>query len=148
MTEQQPDQELFEEIRREHEGLRNLLAGLHKVLGDRLEQVEEVSRRMESLSARIETHFNQEELTGFFDRIVDRAPRLSEQIDDLRAEHQSMLSDVRALHEISVDGDGSPAWWQRLEDKFHQFSKELMQHEHKENQLLQQAYDEDIGAAD
>ena len=148
MTEQQPDHELFEEIRREHGELRNLLAGLHKVLGDRLEGVNDVSRRMESLSAHIETHFNQEELAGFFDRIVDRAPRLSEQIDDLRAEHQSMLGEVRSLHEVALGGDGSPGWWQRLEDKFHEFSKELMHHEHKENQLLQQAYDEDIGAAD
>ena len=94
------------------------------------------------------THFAEEETAGFFDDVVDRAPRLSDRIDALRTEHQQLLAAIRRLNEVAGDGDGSADWWQRLEAAFHQFSNDLMHHESTENEILLEAYTDDIGAAD
>ncbi len=101
-----------------------------------------------SLCNQIETHFGEEETAGFFDDIVAQAPRLSQQTEHVCDEHGCLLETVRKLANQANDGDGSTDWWQRLESAFREFSKRLMQHESKENDLLFQAYYDDIGSPD
>jgi iron-sulfur cluster repair protein YtfE (RIC family) len=148
MNEPQPSHEFFEEIRREHEELRDLLGDIHQMLAKRLEAVASVSEMLASLGDHVETHFSEEETAGFFDDVTDRAPRLSDRIDALRTEHQQLLAAVRRLKEVANGGDGSADWWQRLESAFREFSKELMHHESSETEILLEAYNDDIGAAD
>ncbi|MBC8353181.1 MAG: hemerythrin domain-containing protein [Planctomycetes bacterium] len=148
MNQPQTNHELFEDIRREHEELRELLGEIHRTLANRLAAVASVSAMLVSLGDHIKTHFEEEETTGLFDNIVDRAPRLSERIDALRTEHQQLLAVVRQLNEVARNGDGSVDWWQRLNTDFHKFSAELMHHETAENDILLEAYTDDIGASD
>ena len=148
MNEPQTEHGLFEEMLEEHEELRELLGEIHRMLAKRLEAVASVSEMLASFGEHVETHFAEEETAGFFDDVVDRAPRLSDRIDALRTEHQQLLATVRRLNEIAGDGDGSADWWQRLEAAFHKFSNELMHHEHTENEILLEAYTDDIGTAD
>ena len=77
-----------------------------------------------------------------------RAPRLSDNVESLKRDHQSLLSAVRKLNQVASQGNGSSDWWQQLEQAFHQFSTDLMHHESTENELLQQAYTDDIGTGD
>ena len=148
MNTPEPSHELFEEMQREHEELRALLGNLHKVLAERLDKVQRVAELLASLVDHVETHFEEEEVAGFFDQIVDRAPRLSDNIERLRHEHQQLLGAVRQLNQVASQGNGSADWWQQLEQAFHQFSTELMHHESAENDLLQQAFTDDIGTGD
>ncbi len=148
MSDAQQKHELFEGIRREHEELRELLGDLHRRLADRLEEVAGVAEMMASLDEHVQTHFNEEETAGLFDDVVERAPRLSERIANLRTEHQQLLAAVRELKQAADQGDGSADWWQGLNSAFHSFSKELMHHENTENDILMEAYTDDIGAAD
>jgi len=138
----------YEEIRREHEELRALLGTVHRTLAEQKETVPHVSEMMASLCEHLETHFNEEEFDGFFDDVSQRAPRVTEITNELRDEHNSFRETIRGLAETAANGDASAEWWHRLEHDFHSFSTELMHHESKENELLQDVYTDDIGSAD
>lgn len=148
MNQAQSRHELFEEIRREHEELRELLGGVKHMLGKRLETVASVAEMLASLGEHVETHFAEEETAGVFDDIVDQAPHLADRIESLRIEHQQLLAAVRRLNEVAAPSDSSDDWWQSLEAAFHEFSSGLMHHETAENEVLLEAYTDDIGAAD
>lgn len=139
---------LMDEIRREHEELREALGKIHQTLHKREAAVPTVAEMLSLLGDDVEAHFSDEETSGFFDDVLGRAPRLSDRIDALRAEHQQLSATVHRLQVAATDGDGSDDWWQRIETAFHDFSKELMHHEGAENEILLEAYTDDIGAAD
>jgi iron-sulfur cluster repair protein YtfE (RIC family) len=138
----------MDQIRQEHEELRETLGKIHRTLGKREAAVAAVAEMLSLLGDDVETHFSDEETTGFFDNVLDRAPRLSDRIDALRSQHQELSATVESLQEVATSGDGSDDWWRRIETAFHDFSKELMHHEGSENELLLEAYTDDIGAAD
>ncbi len=148
MTTTPLNNEQLDEIRREHAELRELLGQVHHAVANRLRTVAQVAELLATLSDHIETHFQEEEFGGFFDEVVSQAPRLSERTDALREEHQRLLTLVNQLSDLALQGNGSDDWWEKLERQFHEFSKDLMHHEHKENELLQEAFVEDIGAND
>ena len=148
MPQSQSTHELMDQIHREHEELRDALGNIHRTLGRREAGVATVAEMLSSLGDDVETHFSEEETAGFFDDVLERAPRLSDRIDTLRAEHQQLSAAVEKLEEVATSGDGSADWWQQIETAFHEFSKELMHHESCENELLLEAYTDDIGAAD
>jgi hypothetical protein len=103
---------------------------------------------MAELAAHLKSHFEVEEEGGFFTQVVARAPRLADQVGQLSDEHKSMTKTVESLCIEAANGDGSAAWWEKNDADFHRLSKELMQHENHENQILQDAYTEDIGSDD
>jgi iron-sulfur cluster repair protein YtfE (RIC family) len=123
-----------------------LLGDLHRVLAERLETVVNVSEQLASLNEHIETHFNEEEVGGFFDQVLGKTSQ-SQRVALLRDEHERLLQAVRQINEHAKSGNGSDDWWRRLESEFREFSKDFMEHEHKENQLLQDAYEQDFGTA-
>jgi len=148
MTVERSPNEFCEAVRREHDELRSLLGDLHKILSQRLEEAHRVAALLASLVEHVEAHFREEEVDGFFDQVTERAPRLSHRVEALRREHESLLAAVRNVHEVATGNNGSPDWWQQLEEAFHQFSTQLMHHESAENELLKAAYEDDIGAGD
>ena len=148
MTEQQNRHALFDQIQRDHQELRNLLGEVHHVLARKLESVARVAEMVGSLANHIEAHFEEEEATGVFDEVSEREPRLSSRAKELRAEHDRLRQTVQALSQAAKSGDGAADWWEQLETAFHDFSKDLMRHEHQENELVQVAYEQDLGAGD
>lgn len=148
MTEQQNRHALFVQIQQDHEELRRMLGEVHHALSQKLESVARVVELLASLTDHLETHFNEEEATGIFQEVAARTPRLSSRASDLRAEHQQFRQIVQALNEVAKSGDGAADWWQQLEVAFHDFSKDLMRHEHEENELVQVAYGQDLGLGD
>ena len=147
MNEPQTKHALLEEIRKEHEELREVLGVVHRTLGKREAAVATVAEMLSLLGDDVAAHFSDEESAGFFDDVLDRAPRLSNRIDALRGEHQQLSATVARLQVVATNGDGSSDWWQQIETAFHDFSKELMHHETTENELLLEAYTDDIGTA-
>lgn len=141
-------QQRYEEMRREHEELRELLGKVRRVIAKRAESVAHVSDILASLVTHVETHFADEEVEGLFDELAEQAPRLTERTEQLRQEHVQLRAAIGKLAELAASGDTSSDWWQQLETAFHQFSTQLMHHETKENELLQEAYTEDIGSQD
>lgn len=141
------EQGIHERIRQEHDELREMLGKMHRILARRLESGANVAKMLQSLHRHVQTHFDEEEHGGFFDDVVAQAPRLSDRATEVKHEHAWLNNVMRELIDYA-DDDLCDDWWQRLETKFHEFSKALMHHENKENELLLEAYDDDIGLGD
>ena len=92
-----------------------------------------------------------EEAYGYFDDPVQVAPRLSVAASQLRDEHQMLYAMVRDLadevDELSRAGrlarSGS-----RVVERFREYYDRFQQHENRENELILDAYDSDIGVGD
>lgn len=138
----------FEEIRREHEELRERLGRMHRALEQEGIADQEVSAMLMELYRALESHFRNEEHEGFFDQITSHDPRLSTNTRRLCTEHQELLHIAMEMARFSAAGASSQARRRELRSRFQAFSKQLMHHESDENALVQQAYQEDIGAHD
>lgn len=137
------EQQIYDEIRREHEHLRELLGTLDQTLIARREAADKLAAMVSSLQEHVRVHFQEEEDGGFFHEIVSQAPRMSDRADELKHEHVGLAAAVVELVSIA---DEENELCKSLDTRFREFSKALMHHESKENELLLDAYEEDIGA--
>jgi iron-sulfur cluster repair protein YtfE (RIC family) len=138
----------IEKIQKEHEELRSKLAQIHHALPQGAGHRAEIESQLRDLRDALALHFEHEEHEGFFDDITERAPRLNPQADKLCTEHEQMLQTAGKLAQLASAETGGEAWLTELHARFREFSKQLMHHESEENALLQQAFQEDIGAHD
>ena len=148
MSSKSTNDDTLKRVQEEHRVLRELLVKVHQALTQHQQNIAEVSSLFNSLRNQIEEHFREEEEGGFFEQITDQAPRLEHRADEVRGEHAQLRDSISRLCFDVATGNGSEAWWQQLEEQFHAFSKELMRHEGHENELLQEAYQQDIGPSD
>ena len=140
---------IFQAIDVEHAEMRKLLGSVHHVLADRSRPVSEVVAVLDSFLQFLKQHFEHEDQGGgFFDQITDQTPRLSDRADDVRHEHAGLLDDFKKLRDLAVEGAADDAWWGQLNSSFQTISKELMHHERREEDLLQESFNEDIGTGD
>ena len=96
-------------------------------------------------------HFSLEEAYGSFDDPIDVAPQLSRAADRLRAEHKGLYLDLCDLVERSErmfydEQHAALTLW--LGPQFLSFDDRLRSHEERENELIVDAYDADIGVGD
>jgi hypothetical protein len=107
--------------------------------------------RMSELRDQLALHFALEEAYGYFDDPVDVAPRLSYAAETLRSEHRRLYMDLthivdrgeRLLHSEQL---ATLALW--LGPEFLAFDEALRDHESRENELIFDAYETDLGAGD
>ena len=138
-----------EKLAAEHKQLRTLLGDAARTFAQRREAVKEAARTLAAVSEEVREHFQDEEKEdGFYEQIVEQAPRLLGRADELRAEHAGFRQSVVKLTETLRRVHDYESWWEKLEQGFHQFSADLMRHESDECELLQDAYEEDIGSED
>jgi hypothetical protein len=96
-------------------------------------------------------HFALEEAYGYFEDPVHVAPRLGRQADQLRNEHKRLYLDFcelvdRAERMFYDEQHAALALW--LGPEFLEFDQRLRSHEERENELIFQAYEDDIGGGD
>lgn len=139
------EQQIFDEIRREHEHLRQLLGEVHQTLNGRCSSAGKLAEMMLSLQRHVQEHFDEEEEGGFFHEVVTQAPRMTDRAENLKSEHVDLAGTVTELVTMANDAEELS---RTLDAKFHEFSKALMHHESKENDLLLDAYELDIGPSD
>ncbi len=96
-------------------------------------------------------HFALEEAYGYFDDPIRVAPRLSAAAHQLRDEHQLLYELIRDFAD-EVDGIFRAGMLAqigtRVVERFGEFYDRLQQHEKRENELILDAYDSDIGVGD
>lgn len=96
-------------------------------------------------------HFALEEAYGYFEDPVFVAPRLSELAGSLRDEHRVLYLELTELVELveRLNYRGRlPGLWARVRGRFTQFDDQLQAHEARENELILQAYEDDLGVGD
>ena len=140
--------EFFQVVKSEHEELTEILDEVRSALA----AVDRTKNRVEDLITRlsdvVETHFRHEEHGGYLKDALERAPRLSAQADVLLDQHDGLLEEVEKLRLLVHSGVESPTWWTKIEADFLEFAKRLLDHEHAENKVLQEAFTSDIGSGD
>ena len=130
----------------QHTMLREMIVQFQTTLDSRPERRDVAVHQISALLKKLEAHFHEEEEEGFFDQITACAPRFATETDRLMQEHQVLLKQMRCLTALAETCEGSDLWWDRLKNDFHEFRVTIMHHESAENQLLQRAFNEDIGS--
>jgi iron-sulfur cluster repair protein YtfE (RIC family) len=137
-----------EQIRREHAELCELVTTLYRVLAERHEPAPRVAHLMENLLERVNAHFQDEEATGLFEDLDRQAPHEAGAIQELLREHEELRDRLTKLNQRAADGNLTPECWDELEFGFRDFSTLMCHHEARENKLLQDAYERDLGNKD
>jgi hypothetical protein len=107
--------------------------------------------RLSQLRDQLALHFALEEAYGYFDDPVEVAPRLSYAAETLRNEHRRLYTDLTHIVErgerlLCSEQLATLALW--IGPQFLEFDEALRDHESRENDLIYEAYDTDIGAGD
>jgi hypothetical protein len=96
-------------------------------------------------------HFALEEAYGYFEDAIEVAPWLSMKADSLRGEHDNFYDEACQLvdqAEQLLHREVPGRLLAELVDRFGQFYEGFQKHESAENQLIQQAFNEDMGGWD
>lgn len=96
-------------------------------------------------------HFSLEEAYGYFEDPVAVAPRLCRRAKSLRDQHQTLFMQICEMVEYAERWQYHEIRQQALERiaiRFLTFEQQLREHESLENDLIQQAYSDDIGVGD
>jgi ElaB/YqjD/DUF883 family membrane-anchored ribosome-binding protein len=133
------------------------LSQAHKALQDDLRKLEQAARMTsekgwEGLCARLSLthalvidHFHLEEQGGYMDAVRKRQPRLERVVQELEEEHRQLAQSLEALLEETNKATGAS---DTLREKVLAWVQRIREHEARENDLFQDAFNVDIGAED
>jgi iron-sulfur cluster repair protein YtfE (RIC family) len=128
----------IDQILQEHDALRDKVHRIHSTFDEPEPNQSEIEALLREFFSALRAHFIHEE-DGLFEEVTSHAPRLADRAGKLRMEHRQMLRDADELCRFAAAGSPSMPWWRELSSRCHEFNKRLMQHEHEENRLLQEA---------
>ncbi len=152
-----PRRVVSERFRREHYALVHLLDQIRVRfrIGHHLEPGEHVSGRLIDALSELRDHlgmmFALEESPILPPDIGTLAPRLAEHFQKLREEHRALFLELCQMIDYSENAfchHQLDDLLGRIERRFDEFRRHLETHEARENNLLQQAFNDDIGAGD
>ena len=145
---QQPESSIHPRVVHEHRHLRLMLERSRELFTDRCESPVGMRHFFANLESSLRAHFAHEEADGIFCEVVAIAPRFRERVEWLKKEHITLLEQVKELQERVEEGPLVNRWWRETAVRFEAFVAFLLEHEASENDLIQNAYNQDIGAAD
>jgi len=138
----------FAALQHEHAELGKALASIGRVLTVPHRKKAEMEDLIGQLADHVETHFHHEEDGGYFSAALKKSPRLTDQANILLEQHTALAEQIQKLRMLARSGVETDGWWKLLEEQFADFKARLLEHERKENELLQDAFGVDIGTAD
>ena len=101
--------------------------------------------RLRATRAHIQEHFSFEEQNGYMDVVWKREPRLERAIDDLAREHAQLRASLDKMIEQASTAAGID---DGLRENIYAWLTHVRQHEERENDLVQDAFELDIGTTD
>jgi len=106
-----------------------------------------LSERLQEVCRLLEEHARQlESPQGLMSQIAQQEPRLLDRIEQLRREHRELVASARELQQLV---DQEPAEDPlRLRREVERFLKTLREHNARENDLIYEALETDIGVGD
>jgi hemerythrin len=133
------------------------LTQAHEALGEDLEKLEaavrpdsrenlaELCARLGATLAHITEHFQFEEQNGYMDVVRKREPHLQREIGHLAEEHRQLTQSLNAvIRQAATTTTISEA----LREQVRAWVQHLRQHETRENEVVQDAFNLDISAED
>jgi iron-sulfur cluster repair protein YtfE (RIC family) len=148
-------QPTVEWAQREHVALRQGLEALERLLRELVDElraghaaearISAAQGSLESLGSQLREHFALEERGGYFSEALAVAPRLSRRADALLREHAAFLERLGNLREMAFESRAPGDLWSAIEEGLRELAADLRAHEERENELILQAFDEDLG---
>ena len=144
----------LETIRSQHFGLRQQIRALEELFaepaaaGAGAERARKTLTLLEGFDPALREHFAVEEEGGYFADILKVAPRLSRRAARLEQNHKEFskrLQSLLALVRYAVD---APDDWERVTARVEGFLQALRAHEDEENELVREAFMDDLGRGD
>jgi len=105
----------------------------------------EVRARLTATATHVAQHFHYEEQDGYIDVLRQREPRLELGIQHLAEEHRLLAQSLDALREEAATATGLD---DALANHVRTWVNHVRQHEAREIDLVQDAYNQDIGTKD
>lgn len=142
------------EVKQVHHELWAVLAELHEILARPLPVAvnpQHLLRLFGQLRDGLALLFTLEEAYGYFDDPVRVSPQCSHEAMHLRSQHRELYLEISQLVEHverHYDRRELADWIVVIAGAFMRFHRRLQIHEARENALIQQAYDEDLGGGD
>ena len=129
------------------QSVRAALAGTAKPTASDCDALLESMRR---LRGHLGEHFGQEEAGGFLEESVARMPRLWPSVKLILEEHPGLLDEldtvIDGLASASVPLRGTSATcWSATAAAFERFAAHMSEHERRENAVVQDGYNENLG---
>jgi len=133
---------------KEHQDLMRLLGRLNAAVTAAEVDRGALAQQLRDLRAHMTEHFALEDQGGYFEEVVEFQPHLRERVDELHDQHPLLAAGIAELIDI-VEGDpADEGWTASLKARFETFRTLFVEHEHGENELVQEAYEQDIGSKD
>ncbi len=142
------DHDFFEIMKREHQELIDLLGQIRHALATDNKDAGEIEKLVGNLVRRMRSHFQDEEEGGYMSKALECAPRLTPLAEQLHQQHATLLEIAGRLSSHVGTKAGTEPWWTELAEIFDGFAKQLLKHESQENDLVQEAFIQDIGTGD
>lgn len=149
MSTVETSQSVFEEIHEEHEHLQELYSRV------RAEFEAAVGGRPNGLNGLftvlvdvLEKHFAHEEEGGYFREIVETLPRFASTVERLQHQHGVLLETAQVMRLRLLRPEDSVVSLRAMQVEFDDFLRQCCDHEKREDELVQEAYWQDIGASD
>ncbi|GIW95002.1 MAG: hypothetical protein KatS3mg110_3043 [Pirellulaceae bacterium] len=130
----------------EHAALEKLWSAIEQVFAGPVD-CDRLRRLLSELAHQLAKHFWQEEKGGYFAEVLSLAPELRARIERLQNEHVRMLEVVEELSR-KVDAPVGSDTWQQLAGEYRELAVLFQRHEQLEEEMLQQAYQLDMGTKD
>jgi hypothetical protein len=137
-----------------HNSIASALSRAHSALLDNLAKLEaaaapgvgeaELHSRLEATRKLVSEHFRLEEQNGYMNTIRNRDPRFDRIIDQLADEHRELTEGLHRLIEKAATREADPLYRAEV----HDWLNRLRRHEECENDLVQKAFNLDIGPED
>jgi hypothetical protein len=137
------------ELSHEHASLLGQLCSLEEVPeGPSTDCAGPLAGRLRAAQASLQRHFHFEEQGGYMSQVLADAPHLYRAARELLAEHGRMAHDLDSLIAAAASvPPGSPVT-PAMREQVRQWVRMVRAHEARENQLIQQACNQDIGTDD
>ena len=136
------------DIETEHHELHDLLITLQNRFAADPPDFSMVPSLLESLVLHLETHFEREEKGGWFDDLVEAAPRVAPQTRKLTQDHRELLTIASNLANRSKQPNMHEIEWKLIAEEYEQLYNALEDHEKHERDLLNEVYVRDVGSKD
>lgn len=132
------------EMQQEHQHLASLIERAQQAV-EKIASPVMCQAQLQNLRDELRRHFQLEEQGGYMQEIREKRPNWNDRIDDLLTQHAAMLS---TMGELLDEADEIVRRTEQWQANFEKLLSALDNHEHAENQLVQEAYEQDIGSKD
>lgn len=142
----------LQEIKEDNQRLRDLLRDATQILSlPRPAPALVLVQTLHALCDQLAMHFALENAYGYLDDALEIAPRLSRRARALRGEHEQLFADFCAIigkAEGLLDDDQPHHKLTHVAVLFFDFQARFQAHEACENELIFEAFDDDLGVGD